>query len=124
MVTGGYEPGYGPVDDAMSPKDRACPNCGAGPGSPCKRPSGHAVFGGGFHAARKKEKPVTTQTEEPGLFCDLPEFLAAVERVIDCSAIDDSRPVLTGAANHERRVLGLELDLVVQQPSRDLGERP
>src|SRR3990167_1025360 len=37
-----------------TPKDRTCPNCGAGPGSPCKRPSGHAVFGGGFHKAREK----------------------------------------------------------------------
>lgn len=30
----------------------ACPTCGAKPGSPCKRPSGHAVFAGGVHAGR------------------------------------------------------------------------
>jgi hypothetical protein len=30
----------------------ACTHCGAGIGSPCMRPSGHAVFGGGSHADR------------------------------------------------------------------------
>lgn len=31
----------------------ACPTCRAKPGSPCKRPSGHTVFGGDVHAARR-----------------------------------------------------------------------
>ncbi len=30
----------------------ACPSCGAPAHRPCKRPSGHAIFGGGVHAAR------------------------------------------------------------------------
>jgi hypothetical protein len=38
----------------MNPKDIACPTCGAKPGHPCKRPSGYTVFGGDFHAPRKK----------------------------------------------------------------------
>lgn len=29
-----------------------CPTCGAKPGSPCMRPSGHRVFGGASHAPR------------------------------------------------------------------------
>lgn len=32
----------------------ACPMCGAKPGGPCMRPSGHAVFGGGVHAPRER----------------------------------------------------------------------
>jgi len=38
-----------------SPKDVECPTCYAKPGSPCKRPSGHTVFGGGFHVPRIKK---------------------------------------------------------------------
>jgi hypothetical protein len=30
----------------------ACPDCGAGVGVYCRRPSGHANFGHSFHAAR------------------------------------------------------------------------
>ena len=40
--------------------------------------------------------PVPVIEDGIGLFCDLPEFLAAIGRVIDCAATDDSRPVLTG----------------------------
>lgn len=36
-----------------SPRDFECPTCDACAGSPCKRPSGHRVFGGGFHVARE-----------------------------------------------------------------------
>lgn len=36
----------------MNPRDVACPLCGAKIGSPCMRPSGYTVFGGGFHAGR------------------------------------------------------------------------
>jgi hypothetical protein len=32
----------------------ACPTCGAAIGRPCKRPSGHAVFGGDVHAPRRR----------------------------------------------------------------------
>jgi hypothetical protein len=35
-----------------SPRDVECPTCRAKEGSPCRRPSGHYVFGGGFHAPR------------------------------------------------------------------------
>lgn len=37
---------------ARTPKDVPCPTCRAKSGSPCRRPSGHVVFGGGFHALR------------------------------------------------------------------------
>lgn len=37
-----------------SPKDVSCPTCQAAPGSPCKRPSGHRVFGGAYHAPRER----------------------------------------------------------------------
>ncbi len=30
----------------------ACPDCNQPSGSPCKRPSGHAIFAGGVHGAR------------------------------------------------------------------------
>ena len=39
---------------AVDPKSLPCPTCRAKPGGPCRRPSGHNVFGGGFHAARIK----------------------------------------------------------------------
>lgn len=32
----------------------ACPTCKAPAGAPCKRPSGHAVFGGDVHAERRE----------------------------------------------------------------------
>jgi len=35
-----------------SPRGVSCPKCDAAPGHPCKRPSGHSVFGGGFHVER------------------------------------------------------------------------
>lgn len=44
----------GPTPTPDSPKDLPCDTCKATAGSPCKRPSGHAVFGGGFHAPRRK----------------------------------------------------------------------
>lgn len=47
-----------------SPKDLYCPTCRAMPGSPCKRPSGHAVFGGGFHAPRER---TFKEAIDPGL---------------------------------------------------------
>ena len=34
-------------------REATCPTCGAKPGSPCKRPSGHTVFGGDVHSARR-----------------------------------------------------------------------
>lgn len=37
------------------PRTVWCPTCRAAVGSPCMRPSRHAVFGGGFHAPRLKE---------------------------------------------------------------------
>lgn len=37
---------------ADGPRSVECSTCHAKPGSPCKRPSGHTVFGGGFHAPR------------------------------------------------------------------------
>ena len=47
------------------PKFYICPTCGAQPGHPCKRPSGHTVFGGGFHSPREKlaEGKENTMTE-------------------------------------------------------------
>lgn len=39
--------------DPADPRSYPCPSCGAKPGSPCKRPSGHTVFGGGYHAPRQ-----------------------------------------------------------------------
>jgi hypothetical protein len=40
-------------DEAIpDPRAVACPTCRAKVGSPCKRPSGHTVFGGGHHAPR------------------------------------------------------------------------
>lgn len=58
-----------------SPRAFGCPACGAEPGSPCVRPSGHAVFGGGFHAARRyaadragrpaRRRTVTTRVVAP-----------------------------------------------------------
>lgn len=55
-----------------SPKDIRCLHCGAKPGSPCKRPSGHNVFGGDFHEGRKEmwsylngQAPETAETAEP-----------------------------------------------------------
>lgn len=38
----------------VDPRDVACPTCQAKAGSPCKRPSGHNVFGGGYHSPRIK----------------------------------------------------------------------
>lgn len=32
-----------------------CLHCGATPGAPCKRPSGHTVFGGDVHAERRNQ---------------------------------------------------------------------
>lgn len=37
-----------------SPKDIRCLHCGAKPGSPCKRPSGHTIPFGGYHEGRKQ----------------------------------------------------------------------
>ena len=37
-----------------TPKDYRCLSCNAAPGSPCKRPSGHTIPGGDFHAGRKE----------------------------------------------------------------------
>ncbi len=37
-----------------SPKDYRCLTCNAQPGEPCKRPSGHTVPFGDFHAGRKE----------------------------------------------------------------------
>lgn len=42
------------VTRARSPRDFECPHCKAPAGSPCKRPSEHAIPFGDFHAARKK----------------------------------------------------------------------
>jgi len=39
---------------AATIKDVHCPLCKAHKGSPCKRPSGHTVFGGDFHKDRKE----------------------------------------------------------------------
>ncbi len=39
---------------ASSPRDFECPNCKAPAGSPCRRPSGHVVPFGDFHADRKR----------------------------------------------------------------------
>lgn len=44
----------GPGLDVKDPRSAPCSHCGAAPGSPCMRPSGHAVFAGGFHAGREK----------------------------------------------------------------------
>lgn len=49
-TTGFTEPGLGVKD----PRSVPCSHCGAAPGSPCMRPSGHAVFAGGFHSGREK----------------------------------------------------------------------
>jgi hypothetical protein len=48
---------------AVDPKQATCPQCGAKPGSPCKRPSGHPVFGGDFHAGRGK-KPASKKPKK------------------------------------------------------------
>lgn len=50
-----------------SPKDDfECPTCDARPGSPCKRPSGRRVFGGGFHVARERRaEPAQRIAREP-----------------------------------------------------------
>jgi predicted nucleic acid-binding Zn-ribbon protein len=45
-------PGQTAMGLQESAKDRECPTCHARPGSPCRRPSGHNVFGGGFHSRR------------------------------------------------------------------------
>jgi hypothetical protein len=37
-----------------SPKDYRCLTCNARPGEPCKRPSGHTIPFGGYHAGRKE----------------------------------------------------------------------
>lgn len=37
-----------------SPKDYRCLTCNAKPGEPCKRPSGHTIPFGDFHAGRKE----------------------------------------------------------------------
>jgi hypothetical protein len=44
-----------PVPPIAEPDPRAvqCPTCHAKPGSPCRRPSGHNVFGGDVHAERR-----------------------------------------------------------------------
>lgn len=50
-------------------KEVQCPHCAAQPGSPCKRPSGHTVFGGDFHAGRKaraKERELKRRAEQQG----------------------------------------------------------
>lgn len=38
---------------SKTPKDVPCPTCKAQPGSPCRRPSGHTVPFGDYHAARR-----------------------------------------------------------------------
>lgn len=51
-----------------------CPRCAAAPGSPCKRPSGHKLFGKGqVHAERDLTALHTgacihCQTKQPALF--------------------------------------------------------
>lgn len=39
----------------LEPRSVPCPRCSAGIGSPCMRPSGHAAFGGAFHAPRVRD---------------------------------------------------------------------
>ncbi|MDP9478974.1 MAG: hypothetical protein M3R38_25395 [Actinomycetota bacterium] len=60
-----------------SPRDVQCPHCKAPPGSPCKRPSEHTVFGGGFHVSRKRRvgalpppTPETSDDRQPSLFAE------------------------------------------------------
>jgi len=51
----------------LNPRAVACPTCRAKPGAPCKRPSGHRVFGGASHSARVKAaeaKPTRTAVDE------------------------------------------------------------
>lgn len=48
------DPLDGDLTTAVDPRSVACPTCYAKVGSPCMRPSGHRVFGGGFHAPRVK----------------------------------------------------------------------
>jgi hypothetical protein len=47
----------------INPRSVACPICRAKVGSPCMRPSGHAVFGGGFHAARRIKAATTPRSK-------------------------------------------------------------
>lgn len=53
-----------PTPTPDSPKDLPCDTCKAPAGSPCRRPSGHAVFGGGFHAPRRKAYAQATRQPE------------------------------------------------------------
>lgn len=39
--------------EPRDPRQVACEQCGQPAGSPCLRPSGHTVFGHGYHAIRR-----------------------------------------------------------------------
>ena len=48
-----------------SPKDVNCPMCRAKKGTPCKRPSGHTVFGGDYHKERKERFEKLKKSQAP-----------------------------------------------------------
>lgn len=51
--------------EEVEPRSVPCPRCGAGAGSPCKRPSGHTVFAGGVHAPRQRDAERAARGLEP-----------------------------------------------------------
>lgn len=63
--------------EPVEPRSVPCPRCGARTGSPCKRPSGHAVFAGGIHAPRLRDAQRAAQGLEPYKAPDLLSAAAA-----------------------------------------------
>ena len=75
-----------------SPRDLYCPTCRAMPGSACKRPSGHAVFGG-FHAPRERafEDAISPELAELGMGHATPEQLEQMSRDDQAERSRDAR---------------------------------
>lgn len=62
----------------FNPRSIACPSCFAKAGSPCRRPSGHNVFGGDFHAGRKKPPAEVPQKKARASSASQKEAITAV----------------------------------------------
>jgi hypothetical protein len=88
--------------EELEPRSVPCPRCGAGVGSPCRRPSGHTVFAGGIHAPRHRDAERAALGLEPYGAPDL----CAVPAELESGPESAPQPVKrrsTSAADPEHR---------------------